>query len=162
MTIFQLKKRVSRDLSRCIGAAKSQTRSYRGRLVFLRGPSILNIVGLQPPATLWLLWSAIPFGLFAPSEVSFPDSLGCGGKSWCSLRGAAFAFWLRSVDDVAEVAWGCGYGGPQISEDCFQWPFLSFIAVSFHWGIHAFLSAKPKISCSLDHSLFTQGRHLCS
>lgn len=162
MTIFQLKKRVSRDLSRCIGAAKSRTRSYRGRLVFLRAPSIWNIVGLQPPATLWLLWSAIPFGLFAPSEVSFPDSLGCGGKSWCALGGAAFAFWLRSVDDVAEVAWGCGYGGPQISEDCFQWPFLSFIAVSFHWGMHAFLSAKPKISCSLDHSLFTQGRHLCS
>lgn len=162
MTIFQLKKRISRDLSRCIGAAKSRARSYRGRLVFLRAPSIQNIVGLQPPATLRLLGSAIPFGLFAPSEVSFPDSFGCGGKSWCSLLGAAFAFWLRWKDDVAEVAWGCGYGGPQISEDWFRWPFLSFIAVSFHWVIHAFLSAKPKISCSLDHSLFTQGRQLLS
>lgn len=36
-------------------------------MVFLRGPSILNMVGLQPPATLWLLGSAIPFGPFALS-----------------------------------------------------------------------------------------------
>lgn len=142
MTIFQLKKRVSRDLSRCIGAAKSRTRSYRGRLVFLRAPSIWNIVGLQPPATLWLLWSAIPFLVSLPHQkCPFLTALVAEEKADVPWVVLLFAFWLRSVDDVAEVAWGCGYGGPQISEDCFQWPAPLFLLLYLSTGgMHAFLS----------------------